>query len=109
MLDITHLQLIPLPLFNKLEEVRVRSHMSPSMYECLRSPEKVNLVVFIFRESENNLKMTPMLSFFVILVLRGRKRDKLSLEICPFKRFNEWERKQDHSTIVSCLESLKRV
>jgi hypothetical protein len=49
-----------------------------------------------------------MLSFFVILVLRGRKIDKLSLEIHHFKPFNEWERKQDHSEIFSCLESLKR-
>jgi hypothetical protein len=49
-----------------------------------------------------------MFSFFVILVLQGRKRDKLSLERPPFKPFNEWERKQDHSTIFSCLESLKR-
>jgi hypothetical protein len=49
-----------------------------------------------------------MLSFFVMLVLRGRKRDKLSLERHPFKPFNEWERKQDHSEIFSCLESLKR-
>jgi hypothetical protein len=50
-----------------------------------------------------------MLSFFVMLVLRGRKRDKLSLERHPFKPFNEWERKQDHSTIFSHLESLKKV
>jgi hypothetical protein len=49
-----------------------------------------------------------MLSFFVILVSQGRKRDKLSLERHPFKPFNEWERKHDHSTIFSCLESLKK-
>ena len=64
--------------------------------------------LFMFRESEKNLKMTPMLSFFVMLVSQGQKRDKLSLERHPLKPFNEWERKQDHSAIFSCLESLKR-
>jgi hypothetical protein len=49
-----------------------------------------------------------MLSFFVMLVWQGQKRDKLSLERRPFKPFNKWERKQDHSTIFSHLESLKR-
>jgi hypothetical protein len=50
----------------------------------------------MFRESEKNLKETPGLSFFLILVLRGLKRDKLSLEIFPFKPFNECKRNQDH-------------
>jgi len=46
MLDITHLRQVPLPLFNELEEVRVHSHMGPSMYDCLTSPENVKSVVF---------------------------------------------------------------
>ena len=29
--------------------------------------------LFIFRESEKNLKMTPVLSFFVMIVSRGQK------------------------------------
>ena len=62
----------------------------------------------MFRESEKNLKVTPGLYFFIILVSRGRKSDKIPLERCPFKPFNECERKQDHSTIFSCLERLKR-
>jgi hypothetical protein len=78
------------------------------MYDCLMSPEKVNSMTFMFRESKNNLKTTLVLSFFIMLVSRGQKRDKLSLEIRPFKPFNEWESNQDHSKIFSCLESLKR-
>jgi hypothetical protein len=62
----------------------------------------------MFRESEKNLKVTPGLSFFVILVSEVRKRDKLLLKRHPFEPFNECERKQDHSVIFSCLESLKR-
>jgi hypothetical protein len=46
MLNTTHLWYVPLPLFNKLEEVRVWSHMVPSMYDCLTSPEKVNSMIF---------------------------------------------------------------
>jgi hypothetical protein len=61
----------------------------------------------MYRESEKYLKMTPGLSFFIILVSQGRKRDKLPLERFHFKHFNECEKKQDHSTIFSCLESLK--
>jgi hypothetical protein len=59
----------------------------------------------MFKESKKNLKATLGLSFFIILVSRGRKRDKLP----PFKPLNnECERKKDHSAIFSCLESLKR-
>jgi hypothetical protein len=46
MLDITHLWYVPLPLFKKLEEVRVRSRVGPSMYDCLTSPKKVKSMVF---------------------------------------------------------------
>jgi hypothetical protein len=46
MLDLTHLQQVPLPLFSELEEVRVRSRMGPSMCDCLTSSEKVNSVIF---------------------------------------------------------------
>ena len=67
MLNITHFQQVPLPFFNELEEVRVHSHMGPSMCS-LASPEKEKSVVFMFRESEKNLKTIPMLSFFVMLV-----------------------------------------
>jgi hypothetical protein len=69
--------------------------------------EKENSGVFMFRESEKNLKVTPMLSFFIILVSKVRKRDKILLERCPFEPFNECERKQDHLKIFPCLESLK--
>jgi hypothetical protein len=34
----------------------------------------------MFRESEKNLKVTPGLSFFIILVSEVRKRDKLLLK-----------------------------
>jgi hypothetical protein len=73
-----------------------------------REENKVLGNLLIFREFEKNLKMTLVLSFFVMLVSRGQKRDKLSLERCPFKPFNEWKRKQAHLVIFSCLESLKR-
>jgi hypothetical protein len=62
----------------------------------------------MFRESEKNLKGTPGLSFFIILVSEVRKRDELLLGRHPFKTFNEHERKQDHLTIFSYLESVKR-
>jgi len=62
----------------------------------------------MFRESEKNLKVTPGLLFFKILVSEVQKRDKLLLKRNPFKPFNECESKQDHSKIVSCLENLKR-
>jgi hypothetical protein len=81
--------------------------MGPSMCSLV-SPNKENSVVFNIRESEKNLKATLGLSFFVILVSEVRKRDKLLLKRCPFEPFNECERKQDHSTIFSCLERLKR-
>jgi hypothetical protein len=45
MFDITHLRYVPLILINDLEEVRVRSHMGPSMCS-LASLEKENSVVF---------------------------------------------------------------
>jgi hypothetical protein len=61
----------------------------------------------MFRESEKNLKATPGLSFFIILVSEAEKEIK-SLERHPLEPFNECERKQYHSTIFSCLESLKR-
>jgi hypothetical protein len=62
----------------------------------------------MFREYEKNLKATLRLSFFVILVSKGLKRDKLPLKIHHFKPFKECERKKDHSAIFSCLEILKR-
>jgi hypothetical protein len=94
--------------FNESIEGKLTQHMfsSNTLSSVKRTGSLDNL--FMFRESEKNLKMTPMLSFFVMLVLRDQKRDKLSLERRPFKPFNEWERKQDHLTIFSCLESLKR-
>jgi hypothetical protein len=63
----------------------------------------------MFRESEKKLKVTPGLSFFMILVFQVEKRDKLLLERCPSNPFNECERNQDHSEIFSCLESENRL
>jgi hypothetical protein len=45
MLDKTHLRSVPRPLFNELEEVRVRSHMGLSMF-CLVIPKTENSKVF---------------------------------------------------------------
>jgi hypothetical protein len=45
MINITHLWQAPLPLFNKLEEVRVRSRMGLSMC-VLASPKIENSKVF---------------------------------------------------------------
>jgi hypothetical protein len=39
MLDINHLRQVPLSLFNELEEVRVQSHMGPSMCNFNESRE----------------------------------------------------------------------
>jgi hypothetical protein len=45
MLDITQIRQVPLPLFNEMEEVRVCSHMGPSMC-ILASPEKETSMFF---------------------------------------------------------------
>jgi hypothetical protein len=63
-------------MFNEPEEGGVRSHMGPSMYN-FTSPEKVNSHgLFMFRESEKNLKKTPRVFFFVNLVPQARKSIK---------------------------------
>jgi hypothetical protein len=51
MLDITHLQYVPLPFFNELEEVRVWSHMGPSMYDFFNESREGKLNDFSCLES----------------------------------------------------------
>jgi hypothetical protein len=46
--------------------------MGPSMCSLV-SPEKENSWFFMFRESEKNLKATPGLSFYIILVSKAEK------------------------------------
>ena len=71
MLGITRLRQVPSPIFNEPGESVVRSFT----VLFLTSPEKVNSVVFMFRESENirKLQCVPF-SYFVYL---ARKRDKI--------------------------------
>jgi hypothetical protein len=40
---------------------------------CFTSPKKVNLVVFHFRESEKNLKVTPWMNFRKFSLPRPKK------------------------------------
>jgi hypothetical protein len=49
-------------MFGKPKEVRVQSYKGPSMNN-FTSQEKVNPVVFIFRDFEKNLMETPKLTY----------------------------------------------
>jgi hypothetical protein len=62
-------------MFNEPEEGGVWSHMGPSMHNFM-SPKKETHGIFMFRESENILKKTPRVFFFINLVPQARKSVK---------------------------------
>jgi hypothetical protein len=55
-------------MFNEPEKGGVRSHIShigPSMYNFMKPKEGKLNGIFMFRESEKNLKKTPRVLFFI--------------------------------------------
>ena len=69
MLGMTHLRQVLSPIFNEPGKSVVWSFTAL----FLMSPEKVNLVVFMFRESEN-IRRLQWDSFFVFFLLGLKKR-----------------------------------
>ena len=71
MLGVTRLRQVPSPIFNEPSESVVR----PFTVLFLTSTEKVNSVVFMFRESENIRKLQCVPFSYVVYL--ARKRDKI--------------------------------